>query len=596
VGASAGVSEPPIALTSIPAPSPLGHASEEVDNRPSANAAPSLSAKAPVKPARPGGTASAESRSTGAGPFASSRNLKPGAAASGSELQNRAVGLPVRPAPVAGSSAFPPRAQPTRATASGPSSERPVVARPTIARAPLGSSPVPPSARAPLGSSPAPHAARAPLRNVGISRPSQGPAEAPVGHSAQATGELTSSAPVAVGIAHSAKVAATSPRRTGEALAEAFTTAVAVAAPVSTDQFVGDEWYVGINDSPIGPIPLSELRARAAQGQVTVDSLVWRDGFEDWKPVGSFPELLAVVEEAISSLHASRGPIAPALAPIDFGPAIALAPAQERQPLALTAAAEVGAKSVQAATSLFVPIASPSLTPEELAALTGRGRRSPKGAWIAIGGALALGLSIGFVFKAPTAPEIKYVEVAHSVSATPVVAPSAPTATQDTPAVASAEETRSNNVRRAASGDYKANAENNGTPISTTGLKGLSGLRALGPQSGPAETNVSSGATAGQALDSATLQKTVSRYTASVKRSCWQPALDSRAPDAPTGARVAVKIDIAPGGNVSGVSSSGDPRGYRGLATCIESRVRNWSFPPSSGSTTVNVPFVFAAQ
>jgi TonB family protein len=81
-----------------------------------------------------------------------------------------------------------------------------------------------------------------------------------------------------------------------------------------------------------------------------------------------------------------------------------------------------------------------------------------------------------------------------------------------------------------------------------------------------------------------------------VKRSCWQPALDSRAPDAPTGARVAVKIDIAPGGNVSGVSSSGDPRGYRGLATCIESRVRNWSFPPSSGATTVNVPFVFAAQ
>jgi len=92
------------------------------------------------------------------------------------------------------------------------------------------------------------------------------------------------------------------------------------------------------------------------------------------------------------------------------------------------------------------------------------------------------------------------------------------------------------------------------------------------------------------------LQKTVSRYTASVRRSCWQPALDSRANDAPTVARVSVKIDIAAGGNVSGVSSNGDPRGYRGLASCIEGRVRNWSFPPSSGATTVNVPFVFAAQ
>jgi TonB family protein len=92
------------------------------------------------------------------------------------------------------------------------------------------------------------------------------------------------------------------------------------------------------------------------------------------------------------------------------------------------------------------------------------------------------------------------------------------------------------------------------------------------------------------------VQGTVRRYTSSVKRSCWQPALDTRDADAPTSARVSVTITVAPSGSVQGVSTSGDPRGYRGLASCIARRVQGWQFPASSGQTTVNVPFVFAAQ
>jgi hypothetical protein len=55
-------------------------------------------------------------------------------------------------------------------------------------------------------------------------------------------------------------------------------------------------------------------------------------------------------------------------------------------------------------------------------------------------------------------------------------------------------------------------------------------------------------------------------------------------------------VTIASSGTVQQVTTSGDPRGYRGLARCIESRVRGWRFPRSGGTTTVNVPFVFAAQ
>ena len=387
-------------------------------------------------------------------------------------------------------------------------------------------------------------------------------------------------------------------RRSGEALVEAFTSAVGAPANLAADQLVGDEWYVGINDTPVGPIPLSELRTRATLGQVTIDSLVWRDGFEDWKPVRSFPELLAVVEEAISSIQASRAPMAaPGTQDANFLAMLAAtSPGAASSNLGVQAGAI--ARPQQAPNAVFLSVATPQLSPEEIAAATGRSlRRSAKGAWVAVAGALALGLAIGFVFfkQAPAAPEVKYVEVARS-GPTQVNAPPVPaTSSQDSPAIAEVEEIKGS-PRKVAANEAKPASENANNSAQLNGLKGLSGLRALGPQSGPSQSGVSSGSSGGQTLDSATLQKNVSRYTPSVKRSCWQPALDSRASDAPTTARVSVKIDIAPSGSVSGVSSSGDPRGYRGLASCIESRVRNWSFPPSSGATTVNVPFVFAAQ
>jgi hypothetical protein len=130
-----------------------------------------------------------------------------------------------------------------------------------------------------------------------------------------------------------------------------------------------------------------------------------------------------------------------------------------------------------------------------------------------------------------------------------------------------------------------------------TGLKGLNGLSNLGPSGGPAGTGGPSGAVGGgQPLDGGQIQSTVSRYTGSVKRRCWQPALDARAKDAPMTAKVTVTITIGGTGSVQNATTSGDPRGYTGLANCIASSVRSWQFPASGGTTQANVPFVFAGQ
>jgi hypothetical protein len=125
-------------------------------------------------------------------------------------------------------------------------------------------------------------------------------------------------------------------------------------------------------------------------------------------------------------------------------------------------------------------------------------------------------------------------------------------------------------------------------------LAGLEGAPTGAPVARP--TGAAEAPAAGRQLDSSAIQRTVSNYVPSVRRGCWQPALDSRAPDAPSSARVVAAVTIASSGTVQQVTTSGDPRGYRGLARCIESRVRGWTFPRSGGTTTVNVPFVFAAQ
>jgi hypothetical protein len=95
-------------------------------------------------------------------------------------------------------------------------------------------------------------------------------------------------------------------------------------------------------------------------------------------------------------------------------------------------------------------------------------------------------------------------------------------------------------------------------------------------------------------LDGASIQAVVSNFAPSVRRGCWEPAFNGRDAQAPSSARVAVQLTIAPSGLVEQASTSGDPEGYHGLAQCIEGRVRRWKFPRSAQSTSANVPFVFS--
>ena len=57
-------------------------------------------------------------------------------------------------------------------------------------------------------------------------------------------------------------------------------------------------------------------------------------------------------------------------------------------------------------------------------------------------------------------------------------------------------------------------------------------------------------------------------------------------------AKVGATIVVGPSGSVRSAAVSGGSK-YPGLAGCVKSRIMNWSFPPSGGSTTINVSFNF---
>jgi len=104
----------------------------------------------------------------------------------------------------------------------------------------------------------------------------------------------------------------------GGALASAFSKQVSSghepppSSRAPTPDLPAEEWYVAVDEVPVGPIRLTELRAKYAQGAVHDDSLVWREGYEEWRPLRTLADLYEVVREEVSgAAGAQRGSLLP---------------------------------------------------------------------------------------------------------------------------------------------------------------------------------------------------------------------------------------------------------------------------------------------
>lgn len=72
-----------------------------------------------------------------------------------------------------------------------------------------------------------------------------------------------------------------------------------------------DQWHVAINDVPVGPMRRDEVSRKISTGAVTADSLAWREGFDDWRPIREIPDLAPLLKRSEAAAEARRlGPSA----------------------------------------------------------------------------------------------------------------------------------------------------------------------------------------------------------------------------------------------------------------------------------------------
>jgi predicted Zn finger-like uncharacterized protein len=413
-----------------------------------------------------------------------------------------------------------------------------------------------------------------------------------------------------------------------------------------------EEWYVGISGVPVGPVRLTELRAKAATGQVTEDSLVWREGFEEWLPLRTFPDLVDLLRSAQSSerMSLNSGPAAqarqglsnpfnaPAPQPAGRAAGTSSAPAraanvipirasdrpEAEKPVAAAEAADLSLGDPFAAPPPPVGVAAPAQPPrdEPIAPMAARAAaaaaaadddyvpprqhapgRIPVAAWIAIVLALATGVTAGSVLfsKPPPPPTVQIV----TVTAPGPTAPAAPTASPDSVAVAPAD---SASAKDDPAGPRKVAGPMPGgvaaaKPTSTAPLIALAPLPGvpdgpspspLGPSPAPGPGPAPAPPSGGESLPASKLQEVVNANRNALKRACWEPALSAKGGSA-TSARVTISFTVGSNGRVSRSSASGG-EAFPTLGTCIANRVRNWSFPAGFADTPTSATFSFVSQ
>ncbi len=132
------------------------------------------------------------------------------------------------------------------------------------------------------------------------------------------------------------------------------------AAPSATAP--GVEWWVAIDEQPVGPVGLEVVQHHWDQGEIGPESLVWFAGLAEWTPIGSVPELHGVLTGGHPPAHAPipRGQEGAAHA---AAAAPAPAPEEEWRPSAASALAALEEPEFKAAVAAAAQ--APDEAPDE---------------------------------------------------------------------------------------------------------------------------------------------------------------------------------------------------------------------------------------
>lgn len=166
------------------------------------------------------------------------------------------------------------------------------------------------------------------------------------------------------------------------------------------------EWYYAKNGQQAGPVGAEEIRSLRESGQLSDADLVWNESLPDWKPLGSFPELLpegaptSPPSAPQATPSASDAPTTAALAPASPSQGAGSIPPGERIPTYLW-------QSIVVLILCCLPLAIPALVYAtkvepaqvrgDLATARDASDKAKMWCWIAFGVGLAANLAIFFL-------------------------------------------------------------------------------------------------------------------------------------------------------------------------------------------------------
>jgi hypothetical protein len=175
-------------------------------------------------------------------------------------------------------------------------------------------------------------------------------------------------------------------------------------------------WYAGLRDVPVGPMTRAQIEDRIVAGEITPETRVYREGWNDWRTLRDVVELAESVRRAARRVSIPAPPSAPAepyTAPV---PAVAVAahaqcsptPAAVAEP-APTASAAVTEPTPLATAVIAPPAAEPA--PSRAVMIAGL----PIGAWLMMLGVGVLGVGLGLSIRRAEPPARRDVPAVHAI-------------------------------------------------------------------------------------------------------------------------------------------------------------------------------------
>ncbi|MEK6607314.1 MAG: AgmX/PglI C-terminal domain-containing protein [Myxococcota bacterium] len=406
-----------------------------------------------------------------------------------------------------------------------------------------------------------------------------------------------------------------------------------------------EEWYLTVEGQQFGPMQLVELQARLRRGEAGEDDHVWCEGFDAWLSIKDAPELRThfhpkppppppggrmptprpipaatlddAIESAVTTALRESGLLRIPPPKVSAGEAAAPAPERAHEGLLSLPLFGPSATAPMTAATLAAPFASPAQDPSGLSA------QLP-------GGAIYVPMSVGAAGVVPPAFKAAFVGVSCLAVVSTILAVyalfvRAPERIVERVVVAApaqaatAEETvlpqNIDGSILALGGRGPAKAPGKAPPGKAPGKAMPAAAPAATPPAGAAvaltdqqrrlqemygtggatAVNVRSTASAAPVkknLSDTDITSVITEHKLALK-TCYERAL-KRDPNLQyVSIKIVATVDVADGGNVSGVELSGSTKYSDDLSDCLKKSIRYWKFPNTGEEYAVPFPIIF---